>query len=146
MTAPPERDYEQCRSESLSLAVAGVAHDFKNALQTIKMNLELAALATQSAGKAAIHISEAALALGDAETLARQMLAFTRGESTQRREPSARVMKFATARGALACSSTTVTTPIDVVMSASRAARARPASRPIAIRIKRRSARTAGSK
>jgi len=85
MTAPPERDYEQCRSESLSLAVAGVAHDFKNALQTIKMNLELAALATQSAGKAAIHISEAALALGDAETLARQMLAFTRGESTQRR-------------------------------------------------------------
>jgi signal transduction histidine kinase/ActR/RegA family two-component response regulator len=85
MTAPPERDYEQCRSESLSLAVAGVAHDFKNALQTIKMNLELAALATQSLGKAAIHISEATLALGDAETLARQMLAFTRGESTQRR-------------------------------------------------------------
>jgi len=85
MTAPPERDYEQCRSESLSLAVAGVAHDFKNALQTIKMNLELAALATQSAGKASIHINEAALALGDAETLARQMLAFTKGESTQRR-------------------------------------------------------------
>jgi signal transduction histidine kinase/ActR/RegA family two-component response regulator len=85
LTAPPERDYEQCRSESLSLAVAGVAHDFKNALQTIKMNLELAAHATPSNGKVAIHISEAQLALGDAEVLARQMLAFTKGESTQRR-------------------------------------------------------------
>lgn len=85
LTAPPERDYEQCRSESLSLAVAGVAHDFKNALQTIKMNLELAAHATPSGGKVAIHISEAQLALGDAEVLARQMLAFTKGESTQRR-------------------------------------------------------------
>lgn len=85
LTAPPERDYEQCRSESLSLAVAGVAHDFKNALQTIKMNLELAAHAAPSGGKMAIHISEAQLALGDAEVLARQMLAFTKGESTQRR-------------------------------------------------------------
>lgn len=85
LTAPPERDYEQCRSESLSLAVAGVAHDFKNALQTIKMNLELAAHATPSGGKVAVHISEAQLALGDAEVLARQMLAFTKGESTQRR-------------------------------------------------------------
>jgi CheY-like chemotaxis protein len=85
LTAPPERDYEQCRSESLSLAVAGVAHDFKNALQTIKMNLELAAHATPSGGKVAIHISEAQLALGDAEVLARQMLAFTKGEATQRR-------------------------------------------------------------
>jgi len=85
LTAPPERDYEQCRSESLSLAVAGVAHDFKNALQTIKMNLELAAHASPSGGKVAVHISEAQLALGDAEVLARQMLAFTKGESTQRR-------------------------------------------------------------
>lgn len=85
LTAPPERDFEQCRTESLSLAVAGVAHDFKNALQTIKMNLELAAHTAPSGGKVAIHISEAQLALGDAEMLARQMLAFTKGESTQRR-------------------------------------------------------------
>lgn len=85
LTAPPELDYEQCRSESLSLAVAGVAHDFKNALQTIKMNLELAAHATPAGGKVSIHISEAQLALGDAEMLARQMLAFTKGEATRHR-------------------------------------------------------------
>lgn len=85
LTAPPELDYEQCRTESLSLAVAGVAHDFKNALQTIKMNLELAAHATPAGGKVSIHISEAQLALGDAEMLARQMLAFTKGEATRHR-------------------------------------------------------------
>lgn len=85
LTAPPDLDYEQCRSESLSLAVAGVAHDFKNALQTIKMNLELAAHATPAGGKVSIHISEAQLALGDAEMLARQMLAFTKGEATRHR-------------------------------------------------------------
>ncbi len=37
-------------------------------------------------------------------------------------------MKFATARGALACSNTTVTIPWDVVMSASKFARAALAS------------------
>lgn len=84
ITAPPVRDYEQCRAESLSLTVAGVAHDFKNALQTIKMNLELAALASHG-GKVGLHIEEAQLALDDAEALARQMLAFTRGEGEKQR-------------------------------------------------------------
>lgn len=84
ITAPPKRDYEQCRAESLSLTVAGVAHDFKNALQTIKMNLELAALAA-TGGKVGLHIEEAQLALDDAEALARQMLAFTRGEGEKQR-------------------------------------------------------------
>lgn len=77
--------YEASRSESISLAAAGVAHDFKNALQTIKMNLELAALASSGEGRVKSHIAEAHLALGDAEMLARQMLAFTRGESSNRR-------------------------------------------------------------
>lgn len=76
-------DYEQCRSESISIAAAGVAHDFKNALQTIKMNLELAALATDPGQRTSIHLSEAMIALGDAETLAHQMLAFTRGTTSQ---------------------------------------------------------------
>lgn len=78
-------EYEQCRSESISLAAAGVAHDFKNALQTIKMNLELAALSTDPAERSAVHLTEAMIALGDAETLAHQMLAFTRGGSAQRK-------------------------------------------------------------
>ncbi len=78
-------DYEQCRSESISLAAAGVAHDFKNALQTIKMNLELAALATHPEERSSVHLSEAMLALGDAETLAHQMLAFTRGGMPQKK-------------------------------------------------------------
>ncbi len=77
--------YEASRSESISLAAAGVAHDFKNALQTIKMNLELAALASSGESRVRSHIAEAHLALGDAEMLARQMLAFTRGESSNRR-------------------------------------------------------------
>jgi len=79
-----ERDLEQCRSRSLSLAVAGVAHDFKNALQTIKTNLEMAGMASPPTSPVGINVSEAMLALDDAETLAQQMLAFTRGESARR--------------------------------------------------------------
>lgn len=79
------RDYDDSRTESISLAAAGVAHDFKNALQTIKSNLELAALVRPSEAKVQAFISEAQLALGDAEILAHQMLAFTRGEGETRR-------------------------------------------------------------
>lgn len=79
------RNYEAARNESISLAAAGVAHDFKNALQTIKMNLELASMASPEDGRLKTHLQEAHLALGDAEMLARQMLAFTRGEASRRR-------------------------------------------------------------
>ena len=77
-------DYETARSESIFLAAAGVAHDFKNALQTIKMNLELASENPRE-GRVNSNIAEAQLALDDAEMLARQMLAFTRGEAGHRR-------------------------------------------------------------
>jgi PAS domain S-box-containing protein len=73
-------EYHTSRNESISLAAAGVAHDFKNALQTIKSNLELAAITGPSGTKIQSFINEAQLALGDAEILAGQMLAFTRGE------------------------------------------------------------------
>ncbi len=79
------REYESARSESIFLAAAGVAHDFKNALQTIKTNLELASLASAPGSRARANIHEAELALGDAEMLARQMLAFTKGESVRKR-------------------------------------------------------------
>lgn len=73
-------DYATSRNESISLAAAGVAHDFKNALQTIKSNLELAGVSSQSGGKVQSFLKEAQLALGDAEILAHQMLAFTRDD------------------------------------------------------------------
>ncbi len=79
-----ERDYETSRSESISLAAGGVAHDFKNALQTIKSNLELAALASPPGAKIQGFVREAQLALCDAEMLAHQMLTFTRGAGEQR--------------------------------------------------------------
>jgi len=73
--------YETVRTESISLAAAGVAHDFKNALQTIRANVELAEVSSGPNTKISAYLGEALLALGDAELLARQMLAFTRGES-----------------------------------------------------------------
>ena len=78
-------NYESDRSESISLTAAGVAHDFKNALQAIKTNLELASLASAPGSRARNHVQEAHLALGDAEMLAQQMLAFTKGESAGKR-------------------------------------------------------------
>lgn len=83
--AKTQAEYESARSESIFLAAAGVAHDFKNALQTIKTNLELAAIASPPGSRARANIHEAHLALGDAEMLARQMLAFTKGESVRKR-------------------------------------------------------------
>ena len=75
---------EESRSESLALAAGGVAHDFKNALQSIKTNLELAQRASRSLGTLDEYLADAAIALGDAETLAHQMLAFTKGEEPSR--------------------------------------------------------------
>lgn len=80
-----ESDYEAVRTESISLAAGGVAHDFKNALQTIKSNLELAALESPAGTKVQSYIDEAQLALGDAEILAHQMLSFTRGAPETKR-------------------------------------------------------------
>jgi len=78
-------DYASSRNESISLTAAGVAHDFKNALQTIKSNLELAAVNSPETGRVQTFLNEAHLALGDAEILAHQMLAFTRGEGETKR-------------------------------------------------------------
>lgn len=78
-------DYATARTEAISLTAAGVAHDFKNALQTIKSNLELAVVNSPTGGRVEIFLNEAHLALGDAEILAHQMLAFTRGEGETKR-------------------------------------------------------------
>lgn len=78
-------DYAAARTEAISLTAAGVAHDFKNALQTIKSNLELASVNSPAGGNVGAFLNEAQLALGDAEILAHQMLAFTRGEAESKR-------------------------------------------------------------
>ncbi|MDF1851345.1 MAG: ATP-binding protein [Verrucomicrobiales bacterium] len=77
-------DFEESRSESLALAAGGVAHDFKNALQTIKSNLEMAHAIVRSQEKLQTYLHDAQNALFDAETLAKQMLAFTKGDSVSR--------------------------------------------------------------
>lgn len=84
-SAKDGQDYEAARSESIFLAAAGVAHDFKNALQTIKTNLELASRSSPPGSAVRCYLHEAHLALDDAEMLARQMLAFTKGETARRR-------------------------------------------------------------
>lgn len=77
-----DEEVEESRSESLALAAGGVAHDFKNALQSIKTNLELAQRSSRTLGSLDEYLSDAAIALDDAETLAHQMLAFTKGEES----------------------------------------------------------------
>lgn len=78
-------DYESSRSTSISLAAGGVAHDFKNALQSIRANLELAEVSASPGSGICGHLHEALLALGDAEMLARQMLAFSKGDTGPKR-------------------------------------------------------------
>lgn len=75
-----EKALHKTRSESLAMAAGGVAHDFKNALQTIKSNLEIAHSLAEDRLKISTCLDEANHALDDAEILARQMLAFTRGD------------------------------------------------------------------
>ena len=80
----PDQDLEdalqETRSESLAMAAGGVAHDFKNALQTIKSNLEMAQSLSGTHSRLSTCLDDANHALDDAEMLARQMLAFTRGD------------------------------------------------------------------
>ncbi|MEM9283152.1 MAG: ATP-binding protein, partial [Verrucomicrobiota bacterium] len=77
----PSIEPEQ-RHESLAMAAGGVAHDFKNALQTIKSNLEMAQSISGSQSQVSTFLSDANAALDDAEVLAQQMLAFTRDDAT----------------------------------------------------------------
>jgi len=83
---PAESEFaEESRSESLAMAAGGVAHDIKNNLHSIKANLDLAYKIAPHATDLLDHLEDAQMALEDAEMLARQMLAFTRGESSESR-------------------------------------------------------------
>ena len=88
---PGANDYHESRSESLALTAGGVAHDFKNALQTIKSNLEMAHAEAKGIGSPECsgtnlrgYLEDAEAALFDAEALAQQMLAFTKGQDAAR--------------------------------------------------------------
>jgi signal transduction histidine kinase/ActR/RegA family two-component response regulator len=107
-TVHEESEFHESRSESLALAAGGVAHDFKNALQTIKSNLELAHAVVRSQEKLQTYLHDAQNALHDAETLAQQMLAFTKGEALSRcifdvRESLKRVSHLCTAGTRVRC-------------------------------------------
>lgn len=83
---PPSRVESNVRSDSVAMTAGGVAHDFKNALQIIKSNLELAGLESGALKRAvAPFLEEAEWALSDAEILARQMLALSRKETDKHR-------------------------------------------------------------
>lgn len=82
----PSRVEGDARSDSVAMTAGGVAHDFKNALQIIKSNLELAGLESGALKRAvAPFLEEAEWALSDAEILARQMLALSRNEADNHR-------------------------------------------------------------
>lgn len=78
VAAATEDQWIESKTESLALTAGGVAHDFKNALQTIQANLELAQLEAPPTNGVRAYLADAQSALSDAENLARQMLAFTK--------------------------------------------------------------------
>lgn len=74
-------------AQSLSFSTSGVAHDFKNALQNIMMNLEMANLTAEEAGPVAeelkAHLSKAKVSLRQSKKLAEQLFRLARGGSSE---------------------------------------------------------------
>ena len=81
-----EESLEKSRVESLALLAGGIAHDFNNVLQTILTNLSLAKLETSMQTPGRQFIEDAMEATQDAQSLAQQILDFTKG-----REPMIQV-------------------------------------------------------
>ncbi|MCB1230879.1 MAG: response regulator [Verrucomicrobiae bacterium] len=84
-----EDGLEQSRVESLALLAGGIAHDFNNVLQTILSNLSLAKLETSVHSPARRFVEDAMEATEDAQSLAQQILDFTKG-----REPMIQVINL----------------------------------------------------
>ncbi len=72
---------EKCRIESLAQLAGGIAHDFNNVLTTIFSNLSLAKLASAADSEVREHIENALEASQNAQSLAQQILDFTKGRS-----------------------------------------------------------------
>lgn len=92
VTDKVEDALESSRSEALARAAGGVAHDFKNMLQTITSTLSMLRLASTTSKEAHSFISDAELAIQQADTLAKQMMAFTKGQKSDLHEISLRDM------------------------------------------------------
>lgn len=84
-----EEGLEKSRVESLALLAGGIAHDFNNVLQTIISNLSLAKLDTAVDSSARRYVDDAMEATQDAQSLAQQILDFTKG-----REPLIQVVNL----------------------------------------------------
>ncbi len=84
-----EESLEKSRVESLALLAGGIAHDFNNVLQTILSNLSLAKLETSVGTPARNYVEDAMEATEDAQSLAQQILDFTKG-----REPLIQVVNL----------------------------------------------------
>jgi PAS domain S-box-containing protein len=71
---------EKCRIESLAQLAGGIAHDFNNVLTSIFSHLSLAKLASAPDGEVRAHIVDALEASQNAQSLAQQILDFTKGK------------------------------------------------------------------
>ena len=72
---------EKSRIESLAQLAGGIAHDFNNVLTSIFSNLSLAKLSSAPGSDVRRHIEDALEASQNAQSLAQQILDFTKGRS-----------------------------------------------------------------
>lgn len=84
-----EESLEQSRVESLAMLAGGIAHDFNNELTAITSNLSLTRLETQEGTEIRQHIDDSLEACDNAQSLAQQILDFTKG-----RTPMVKVVKL----------------------------------------------------
>ncbi len=73
-----EQLQQAMKMEAVGRLAGGIAHDFNNLLTIILGNVELARLERPSSGASERHLDEIAKAAGSAESLTRQLLAFSR--------------------------------------------------------------------
>ena len=76
-----EESLEQSRVESLAMLAGGIAHDFNNELTAITSNLSLTRLETQEGTEIRQHIDDSLEACDNAQSLAQQILDFTKGRT-----------------------------------------------------------------
>ncbi len=84
-----EERLEQGRVESLAMLAGGIAHDFNNELTAITSNLSLTRLETQEGTEIRQRIDDSLEACDNAQSLAQQILDFTKG-----RTPMVKVVKM----------------------------------------------------
>ncbi len=74
------------RLASISVLAGGIAHDFNNLLMAISGNLTLATIDMSTEDSSYSHLKEASLAAQRAQSLTRQLLTFSKGNSLSKKE------------------------------------------------------------